>query len=68
MTISAQVKQTLASLKGIEATLHDFSEIEENAEAKELLYRNAQRVNRVIGNFEKRISILEFEELQYKGF
>lgn len=68
MTISAQVKQTLASLKGIEATLHDFSIIEENAESKEVLHRNAQRINQVIGDFEKRISVLEFEELQYKGF
>ncbi|TEB07847.1 hypothetical protein Psch_01402 [Pelotomaculum schinkii] len=68
MTISAQVKQTLASLKGIEATLEDFSRIEENTEAKEVLRRNAQRVNQVIGNFEKRLSVLEFEEPQYKGF
>ncbi|HBC91344.1 MAG TPA: hypothetical protein DCZ10_00160 [Pelotomaculum sp.] len=68
MTISAQVKQTLASLKGIEATLEDFSRIEENTKAKEVLRRNAQRVNQVIGDFEKRLSVLEFEEPQYKGF
>lgn len=68
MTISAQVKQTLASLKGLEATLANFSSIEENTEAKEILNRNIQRVNRVIGDFEKRLSILEFEEPQYKGF
>ncbi len=68
MTISAQLKQTLASLKGIEATLEDFSTIEENTEAKEVLRRNAQRVNQVIGDFEKRLSVLEFEEPQYKGF
>lgn len=68
MTISAQVKQTLASLKGLEATLANFSSIEENTEAREILNRNIQRVNRVIGDFEKRLSILEFEEPQYKGF
>jgi hypothetical protein len=68
MTISAQVKQTLASLKGIEATLEAFSRIEENTKAKEVLHRNAQRVNQVIGDFEKRLSVLEFEEPQYKGF
>ena len=68
MTIAAQVKQTLASLKGIEATLEDFSSIEENTEAKEILSRNAQMVNQVIKDFEKRLSVLEFEEPQYKGF
>jgi hypothetical protein len=68
MTISAQVKQTLASLKGIEATLESFSSIEENNEAKETLSRNAQRVNQVIRDFEERLSALEFEEPQYKGF
>lgn len=68
MTIAAQVKQTLASLKGIEATLEDFSSIEENTEAKEILSRNAQRVNQVIKDFEYRLRVLEFEEPQYKGF
>jgi hypothetical protein len=68
MTISSQIKQTLASLKGIEAALENFSLIEENTEAKEILWRNTQRVRQVIGDFEKRLSVLEFEEPQYKGF
>jgi len=68
MTIAAQVKQTLASLKGAQATLEDFSSIEENTEAKEILSRNAQRINQVIRDFEKRLGVLEFEEPQYKGF
>lgn len=68
MTIAAQVKQTLASLKGIEATLKNFSVIEENPDAKTILNDNAQRVNQVINDFEKRLSVLEFAEPQYKGF
>jgi hypothetical protein len=68
MTISAQVKQTLASLKSIEATLENFSSIEKNNEAKEIFSRNVQRVNRVIGDLEERLSVLEFEEPQYRGF
>jgi hypothetical protein len=68
MTISAQVKQTLASLKSIEATLENFSSIEKNNEAKEIFSRNVHRVNRVIGDLEKRLSVLEFEEPQYRGF
>ena len=68
MTIAAQIKQTLASLKGIEATLENFSSIEEDTEAKEILSRNARRINQVVRDFEKRLRSLEFEEPQYKGF
>jgi len=68
VTIAAQIKQTLASLKGIEATLENFSSIEEDTEAKEIFSRNARRINQVVRDFEKRLSSLEFEEPQYKGF
>jgi len=68
VTIAAQIKQTLASLKSIEATLENFSSIEEDTEAKEILSRNARRINQVVRDFEKRLRSLEFEEPQYKGF
>ncbi len=68
MTISSQVKQTLASLKGIEATLENFYQIEENTAAKETLNSNVKRVRQVILDLEKRLGVLEFEEPQYKGF
>jgi len=68
MTISAQVKQTLASLKGVQATLETFASFEENLKAKTILSRNTQRINHVIRDMEKRLSVLEFEEPQYKGF
>lgn len=68
MTVSTQVKQTLASLKGARATLEAFASIEENREAKAKLSRNAQRINEVVRDMEKRVGVLEYEEPQYKGF
>lgn len=68
MTISAQVKQTLASLKGVQATLETFFSSGENPEAKAILRRNSQKINLVVKDMEKRLSVLEFEEPQYKGF
>ncbi|WP_066638936.1 DUF1657 domain-containing protein [Desulfolucanica intricata] len=68
MTVSSQVKQTLASLKGARATLEILSTIEKNTEVKDVYKRSTQRVERVISNFEDRLKVLEFEEPQYKGF
>lgn len=68
MTVSAQVKQTLASLKGTRATIETFASVEENPEAKEVLDRNLKRIGQVMESMEKRLSVLEFEEPQYKGF
>jgi len=68
MTISGQVKQTLASLKGVQTTLESFSSIEQNPEAKSAFSGNAERISQVIKDMEKRLGVLEFEEPQYKGF
>ncbi|MFZ5631560.1 MAG: DUF1657 domain-containing protein [Bacillota bacterium] len=68
MTVATQVKQTLASLKGAQATLEAFASIEENREAKAILSGNAQRICQVVRDMEKRIGVLEYEEPQYKGF
>ena len=67
MTIAAQVKQTLASLKGIQATLENFKLLETSTQANDILDRNIQRLQKVIGDFEDRLGVLEFEEPQYKG-
>lgn len=68
MTIGAQVKQTLASLKGIEATLETFAAMEQNRETRAVMERNAGRIGDIVKDLEKRIGALEFEEPQYKGF
>lgn len=68
MTVGAQAKQTLASLKGIQATLDIFALHGDNAESKAVYRRNSERVGMVIEELEQRIGVLEFEEPQYKGF
>ncbi|WP_027365323.1 DUF1657 domain-containing protein [Desulfotruncus alcoholivorax] len=68
MTISGQVKQTVASLNGIQATLDAIISIEQNKKERQLLEQNRAKIESVIKNLEKRISKLEFEEPQYKGF
>ena len=67
MTVAGQVKQTIASLKGAQATLQTFASFEKT-EAKEVFERNAGRIGRVIFELEKRMQTLEFAEPQYKGF
>ena len=68
MTISAQVKQTLAELKGVRATLENFAQPGGNKETSVLLLRNSRRIDLVVKKMEKRLGVLEFEEPQYKGF
>ncbi|AEG60802.1 protein of unknown function DUF1657 [Desulforamulus ruminis DSM 2154] len=68
MTVAAQIKQTVASLKGIQATLDTFSSFAEDEEAKTLLKNNSEKVYQVIDRLEQRVKVLEFEEPQYKGF
>ncbi|NMA52152.1 MAG: DUF1657 domain-containing protein [Peptococcaceae bacterium] len=67
MTIAAQVKQTLPSLKGIEATLESFKLLESSNQTNDILDLNIQRIQKVIRDFEDRLGVLEFEEPQYKG-
>ena len=68
MTIGSQVKQTVASLKGAKSTLESFAIIETNDEAIKIMKRNASGIGNIINDMEKRLSELEFEEPQYKGF
>lgn len=68
MTVAAQVKQTIASLKGVKATLDTFASYEQNQSSKQILQQNAERVSDVISEMEIRVGVLEFEEPQYKGF
>lgn len=67
MTVGAQVKQTIASLKGARATLETIASIEENRDARAVLAGSVRRIDEIIGDMEKRIGAIEFEEPQYKG-
>ena len=59
MTISSQVKQTLASLKSAQANLESFALQTQNQNAKQLYSSAAQQT---------RLTEIENEEPQYKGF
>lgn len=68
ITVAAKVKQTLANLKGAQATLENLVNFASNPENKAILEKNQQRIGQIIGGLEKRVQVLEFEEPQYKGF
>jgi predicted DNA-binding protein YlxM (UPF0122 family) len=67
MTVASNVKQTLASLKGIESTLKIYSVQSRKVEEKEVYKEELQKVECVIRDIEDRLKTLEFEEPQYKG-
>ncbi|MET3291965.1 DUF1657 domain-containing protein [Brevibacillus fluminis] len=68
MTVSAQVKQTLASLKGAQANLESFALSTQNQQAKQTYTQAAQDTQTIVTSLEQRVSQLEQEEPQYKGF
>ena len=67
MTVAGNVKQTLASLKGAQATIETFASLETNAESRAMLDRNARRIAGVVTGLEQRTRALELKEPQYKG-
>lgn len=67
MTVASQVKQTLASLKSVQATLRTYAAQSQSKEAR-LVFTDALTATGEIGNeIEERLRILEFQEPQYKG-
>ncbi|GED16162.1 hypothetical protein AM501_30885 [Aneurinibacillus migulanus] len=68
MTVSAQVKQAIASLKSAQASLETFALSTQNQQAKQLFTQNAQQTQMIIDSLEPRVQQLEQEEPQYKGF
>ncbi|MBE6055204.1 MAG: DUF1657 domain-containing protein [Clostridium sartagoforme] len=67
MTAISKVKQTLATLKGAEATLQMYSLQEQNKKSKDIYKNAAKEINEIKIDLEKRVSAMEFEEPQYKG-
>lgn len=68
MTVSSQVKQTLATLKGVQGTLRTYS-IQSQVEEEKAAYRDALQItNHIIQDLESRLKVLEYEEPQFKGF
>ena len=67
MTAISKVKQTLATLKGVEATLEIYSLQECDKESKSIYNETSKEIGRIKTDLEKRIGVMEFEEPQYKG-
>ncbi|WP_421617854.1 DUF1657 domain-containing protein [Brevibacillus sp. TJ4] len=68
MTVASQVKQTLASLKGAQANLESFALSTQNKQAKQLFSQAAEQTQSIVNNLQQRVTELENEEPQYKGF
>jgi hypothetical protein len=68
MTIGSQVKTTLASLKGAQASLETFALGSQNKQAKQVYTEAAQNTQSIVDMLEQRVNALEKEEPQYKGF
>lgn len=67
MTVSSQVKQTLAALKGAQGILRLYSAQSQEEKAISA-YQDALFVTSdVIKNLEERLKAIEFEEPQYRG-
>ncbi|GAA0077456.1 DUF1657 domain-containing protein [Clostridium sp. CTA-5] len=67
MTAISKVKQTLATLKGVEATLRMYSLQERDKESRDTYSQASEEINKIKTDLEKRIGFMEFEEPQYKG-
>jgi hypothetical protein len=68
MTVASQVKQSLASLKGIESDLSSLALRTQDTESKRTLHETMMVVHEVVTDLKKRVGELEREEFQYKGF
>lgn len=67
MTVSSEVKQTLACIRGSRCTLNVYSLQERDKEAKNAYIEAVTVADKIIKDLEKRIETLELEEPQYKG-
>ena len=67
MTVVSKVKQTLATLKGSEATLRTYSLKERDKKARAIYTEAFEEITKIRIDLEKRVGSIEFEEPQYKG-
>ena len=68
MTVIASVKTCLASVRGAQASLRSLSLNSQDEESKRVFHECMLEMDSVIADLKDRISVLEREEPQYKGF
>jgi hypothetical protein len=67
MTVASQVRQTLASLKGVQGTLRIYSTQTQDEQTVAVYKEALETTASIINDLEKRMQVLEFQEPQYKG-
>ncbi|EKN63310.1 Protein of unknown function (DUF1657) [Schinkia azotoformans MEV2011] len=67
MTVSTQVKQTLAGLKGAQANFETFALQTENKTAKQMYQNAAQQTQQIIDSLSARVQEIQNEEPQYNS-
>ncbi|MFZ3578750.1 DUF1657 domain-containing protein [Virgibacillus sp. DJP39] len=66
MTVSSQVKQTIAGLRGAQASFEQFALQTQNKQAKKLYENAAEQTSVILQSVEPRLQEIEQEEPQYK--
>ncbi|HHY20675.1 MAG TPA: DUF1657 domain-containing protein [Bacilli bacterium] len=67
MTVGSKMKQTIAGLKGAQATLETFALDTENQNAKQLYQQLAQQTQTIVDQLTPRMQEIEQEEPQFKN-
>ncbi|HYE80826.1 MAG TPA: DUF1657 domain-containing protein [Clostridia bacterium] len=67
MTVASQVKQVLAALKGSQGTLRLYAAQTQEEETRAVYDEAVDTTTEIIRDLEKRLSVLEYQEPQYKG-
>ncbi|MGG3805582.1 DUF1657 domain-containing protein [Metabacillus fastidiosus] len=68
MTVGSDVKQCLATVKGIDASLSNLAIVSQDEETKRVFHEMMLLIGEVKEDLQKRVGKLELEEFQYKGF
>ena len=68
MTVIASVKTCLASVRGAQASLSSLSLNSQDEETKRVFHECMLEMVSIIADLQNRVSVLEREEPQYKGF
>lgn len=68
MTVASQVKQNLASLKSVHASLQGLALKSVDEQSQRTFHETMLVTEEIIEDLKKRIGELELEEPQYKGF
>ncbi len=67
MTVGKQVKQSLSSLKHIQASFQSLALKSRDETTKQIFHESMLEIDTMISELTHRVSTLEFEEPQYRG-